>query len=51
MTQRLEVESEKAPLDVFVALRKNNPSPFGGYWIVERIRSSVHHQNVFTDAG
>ena len=31
MTQRLEVESEKAPLDVFVALRKNNPSPFGGY--------------------
>lgn len=31
MTQRLEVESEKAPLDVFVTLRKNNPSPFGGY--------------------
>lgn len=31
MTQRLEVESEKAPLDVFIALRKNNPSPFGGY--------------------
>ena len=31
MTQRLEVESEKAPLDVFAALRKNNPSPFGGY--------------------
>lgn len=31
MTQRLEVESEKAPLDVFAALRKHNPSPFGGY--------------------
>lgn len=31
MTQHLVVESEKAPLDVFYDLRKNNPSPFGGY--------------------
>ncbi len=51
MTQRLEVESEKAPLDVFVALRKNNPSPLAAIWIVERIRSSVHHQNVFYRCG
>ncbi len=31
MTQHLVVESKKAPLDVFYDLRKNNPSPFGGY--------------------
>ena len=31
MTQHLTVESEKAPLDVFYDLRRNNPSPFGGY--------------------
>lgn len=31
MTQQLTIESEKQPLDVFYDLRKNNPSPFGGY--------------------
>lgn len=31
MTQQLTIESEKAPQDVFYDLRKNNPSPFGGY--------------------
>lgn len=31
MTQQLTIESEKSPLDVFYDLRKNNPSPFGGY--------------------
>ena len=31
MTQQLTIESSKAPLDVFYDLRKNNPSPFGGY--------------------
>ena len=31
MTQQLIIESEKQPLDVFYDLRKNNPSPFGGY--------------------
>ncbi len=31
MTQQLTIESDKAPLDVFYDLRKNNPSPFGGY--------------------
>lgn len=31
MTQQLSVKSEKKPLDVFYDLRKNNPSPFGGY--------------------
>ena len=31
MTQQLTIESEKQPLDVFYHLRKNNPSPFGGY--------------------
>ena len=31
MTQQLTIESEKPPLDVFYDLRKNNPSPFGGY--------------------
>ncbi len=31
MTQHLVVESKTAPLDVFYDLRKNNPSPFGGY--------------------
>ena len=29
--QQLTIESEKPPLDVFYDLRKNNPSPFGGY--------------------
>nr|WP_296083430.1 aminodeoxychorismate synthase component I [uncultured Blautia sp.] len=32
MTQQLTVKSDKAPLDVFYDLRKNNPSPFGGYF-------------------
>lgn len=31
MTQQLTIESSKAPLDVFYDLRRNNPSPFGGY--------------------
>ena len=31
MTQQLTIESKKAPQDVFYNLRKNNPSPFGGY--------------------
>ena len=31
MTQQLTIESENQPLDVFYDLRKNNPSPFGGY--------------------
>lgn len=31
MTQHLAVESEKAPIDVFYDLRRQNPSPFGGY--------------------
>ena len=31
MTQQLTIESEKQPLDVFYDLRKNKPSPFGGY--------------------
>ena len=31
MTQQLTIQSEKQPLDVFYDLRKNNPSPFGGY--------------------
>lgn len=31
MTQQLTIESAKKPLDVFFDLRKNNPSPFGGY--------------------
>ena len=32
MTQQLTVKSDKAPLDVFYDLRKNNPSTFGGYF-------------------
>ena len=31
MTQQMSVKSEKPPVDVFMDLRKNNPSPFGGY--------------------
>ena len=31
MTQQLTIESDKQPLDVFYDLRRNNPSPFGGY--------------------
>ena len=31
MTQQLTVQSAKRPLAVFYDLRKNNPSPFGGY--------------------
>ena len=31
MTQQLKVKSEKAPYDMFKTLRKDNPSPFGGY--------------------
>ena len=31
MTQQLTIESEKQPLDVLYDLRKNKPSPFGGY--------------------
>ena len=31
MTQQLKIKSDKKPLDVFYDLRKNNPSPFGGY--------------------
>ena len=31
MTQQMTVKSEKQPKDVFLDLRKNNPSPFGGY--------------------
>ena len=31
MTQQMKVKSQKKPEDVFWTLRKNNPSPFGGY--------------------
>ena len=31
MTQQIKVHSEKGPYNVFKSLRKNNPSPFGGY--------------------
>ena len=31
MTQQMTVKSQKKPEDVFWDLRKNNPSPFGGY--------------------
>ena len=31
MTQHLTVESRRAPYDVFCSLRRDNPSPFGGY--------------------
>ena len=31
MTQQLVIQSAKNPYDVFCDLRKNNPSPFGGY--------------------
>lgn len=31
MTQQLKIYSEKPPYSVFKKLRKNNPSPFGGY--------------------
>ncbi len=31
MTQQLKIYSEKPPYEVFKYLRKNNPSPFGGY--------------------
>ena len=31
MTQQMKVKSQKKPEDVFWDLRKNNPSPFGGY--------------------
>lgn len=31
MTQQLTIESSKDPLDVFYDLRRDNPSPFGGY--------------------
>ncbi len=31
MTQQMTIESVKKPLEVFYDLRKNNPSPFGGY--------------------
>lgn len=31
MTQQLKVYSEKQPYSVFKSLRKDNPSPFGGY--------------------
>ncbi|MDO4289399.1 MAG: aminodeoxychorismate synthase component I [Eubacterium sp.] len=32
MTRQLQVQSAKPPYEVFKALRKNNPSPFGGYF-------------------
>ena len=32
MTQQLAVYSEKPPYEVFRALRRDNPSPFGGYF-------------------
>lgn len=31
MTRQLEIHSAKSPVDVFLSLRKNNPSPFGAY--------------------
>lgn len=31
MTQQFEIHSTKSPVDVFLSLRKNNPSPFGAY--------------------
>ena len=31
MTQHLTVESTRTPYDVFCSLRRDNPSPFGGY--------------------
>lgn len=31
MTQHITVESGRAPYDVFCSLRRDNPSPFGGY--------------------
>lgn len=32
MTQHLQIRSEKTPEEVFLTLRENNPSPFGGYF-------------------
>ena len=32
MTRQLTIESPKAPYEVFRTLRKNNPSPFGGFF-------------------
>ena len=32
MTRQLAIRSDKAPYDVFKSLRKNNPSPFGGFF-------------------
>ena len=31
MTQQFEIHSTKSPVDVFLSLRKNNPSPFSAY--------------------
>ena len=44
--------AKKAPLDVFVALRKNNPSPFGGYLDCGTYQIiSASPERFFTDAG
>lgn len=32
MTQQLKIKSNKSPYELFKTLRKNNPSPFGGYF-------------------
>lgn len=32
MTQQLTIHSHKPPYEVFCGLRRNNPSPFGGYF-------------------
>lgn len=32
LTQQLEIHSRKPPYEVFRTLRRNNPSPFGGYF-------------------
>lgn len=32
MTRQIQVKSDKDPYDVFKTLRRNNPSPFGGYF-------------------
>ena len=44
MTQQLTIESKKAPQDVFYNLRKNNPSPFGGYLDFDHYLTSHHNQ-------
>ncbi len=51
MTQHLTVESGRAPYDVFCSLRRDNPSPFGGYLNYEDLQIvSASPERLFADA-